>query len=135
MGTLQTISLALLCGAALSVRAQKQSVAVSLYDGIVIAGYVDQGAFVNFTGPNINYTIGHSKFIAGMLPSVRIKEDRGTTRNSWVTPNLGIGLTYCYKAFSIQLPLYYNTKTATENGRWHVGLGIGLRLNHFNKQQ
>jgi hypothetical protein len=32
------------------------------------------------------------------------------------------------------MPLYYNAKTATDNGSWHIGLGIGLRLNEFNKK-
>jgi hypothetical protein len=118
----------------LSARAQHNEVNVSLYDGVIIAGYVDGGGFLNFTGPNINYSHGHSKWIAGMLPSIRIKEDQGATRNALVTPNLGIGLTYCYKALAIQLPMYYNAKTATENGRWHVGIGIGLRINHFNSK-
>ncbi|EMS34968.1 hypothetical protein C943_02859 [Mariniradius saccharolyticus AK6] len=115
--------------------AQEDKVRVALYDGVVIAGYVDQGGFTNFTGPNINATFGNSKFILGALPSLRYKRDDSTPRNAFVTPNLGIGFTYSYKIWAIQIPLYYNSKTATENGRWHMGLGLGLRLNELNKKE
>lgn len=115
--------------------AQEEKVKVALYDGVVIAGYVDQGGFTNFTGPNINATFGNSKFILGALPSLRYKRDDSTPRNAFVTPNLGIGFTYSYKIWAIQIPLYYNSKTATENGRWHMGLGLGLRLNELNKKE
>ncbi len=98
------------------------------FDGIFILGYVDNGVFLNFTGPNISYTCKSSKIILGMLPSLRYKEDRGAYKNSPITPNLGVGLTYCYKKFAIQVPLYYNTKTATSNGKWNIGIGIGMRL-------
>jgi hypothetical protein len=48
----------------------------SFFDGIAVAGYVDHGAFINFTGPNLSLTRKNIKWIAGMLPSLRIKEDR-----------------------------------------------------------
>jgi hypothetical protein len=115
--------------------AQEDNVSFALYDGIFIGGYVDSGAFSNFTGPNINATYKNSKFILGMLPSLRFKEDKGTPKNAFVTPNLGIGLTYSYRMWAFQLPLYYNAKTATNNGQWHIGLGVGLRLNEFNKKK
>ncbi|MDF3027426.1 MAG: hypothetical protein K0S23_1733 [Fluviicola sp.] len=98
------------------------------FDGIIVAGYIDKGAFLNFTGPNISFTHKSSKIILGMLPSLRYKEDHGVFKNSPVTPNLGVGLTYCYKKIAIQVPLYYNAKTATANGRWNLGIGIGMRL-------
>lgn len=110
-----------------------QSIKASAFDGIVVAGYVDRGGFTNFTGPNINWVKGDSRVILSALPSLRYKKDEGPTQNTFVTPTLGIGLTYAYRALAIQMPFYYNSKTATENGRWHVGIGIGLRLNHFNK--
>ncbi|MBX2900936.1 MAG: hypothetical protein KF775_14890 [Cyclobacteriaceae bacterium] len=115
--------------------AQEDKVSFALYDGIFIGGYVDNGAFLNFTGPNINATYKNSKFILGMLPSLRFKEDKGTPKNAFVTPNLGIGFTCSYKMWAVQLPLYYNAKTATQNGQWNIGLGIGLRLNEFNKKK
>jgi hypothetical protein len=98
----------------------------SFFDGIAATGYADHGAFINFTGPNINYTCHGAKFILGMLPSLRIKEDKSPgTKNSAVTPNLGAGLTVVYKKIALQLPFYYNTKTAAENGRWKAGIGLG----------
>ena len=115
--------------------AQEDKVKLALYDGIFVGGYVDNGAFFNFTGPNINATYKNSKFILGMLPSLRFKEDKGTTKNAFITPNLGVGFTYSYKMLAIQMPLYYNVKTATDNGRWHIGLGIGLRLNECKRQE
>lgn len=115
--------------------AQEEKVKFALYDGIFIGGYVDNGAFLNFTGPNINATYKNSKFILGMLPSLRFKEDTGTPKNAFVTPNLGVGFTYSYKIWAIQLPLYYNAKTATDNGQWHIGLGVGLRLNEWKRQE
>ena len=108
--------------------AQSEKVKFSAFDGYIIAGYVDNGAFINFTGPNINCSIRESKFVIGMLPSLRFKEDKGSTKNSFTTPNLGLGFTYSYKFWSFQIPLYYNSKTETDNGSWHIGVGIGLRL-------
>jgi len=115
--------------------AQESKVKFAAYDGTVIAGYVDNGGFLNFTGPNINYTNKKSKFSFGMLPSLRFKEDKGTTKNAFVTPNLGFGITYCYKQFALQIPFYYNAKTAVQNGNWHLGVGIGIRLNELNKNK
>jgi hypothetical protein len=114
---------------------QQSKINANLYDGILIAGYVDEGGFTNFTGPNINMTHGNSKFIFGALPSLRYKRDNSTPKNAFVTPHLGIGFTYSYKILAIQLPLYYNSKTATENGRWHMGIGIGLRLNYIHSKK
>lgn len=64
-------------------------VKASFFDGIVVAGYVDHGAFINFTGPNVNFSHKGLKLIAGMLPSLRIKEDRSPgTKNSRRKRNL-----------------------------------------------
>jgi hypothetical protein len=112
---------------------QDTKVKIEFYDGVIVTGYVDRGGFLNFTGPNINATKGNSKFILGMLPSLRFKADNETPKNSFITPNLGIGFTYSYRIWAIQLPLYYNAKTATQNGLWHIGLGLGLRLNELTK--
>lgn len=113
-------------------QAQEPEVNISVYDGIVILGYVDNGGFSNFTGPNINMVYKNSKFILGALPSLRYKKDNSTPKNSFVTPSLGIGVTYSYKLFAVQIPLYYNAKTASKNGNWQVGFGLGLRLNALN---
>lgn len=114
---------------------QTEKLKLSVFDGYLIAGYVDNGAFVNFTGPSINYTNGASRFTIGMLPSLRFKQDNGQTKNSFVTPNLGVGFTYSYNIWSFQIPLYYNAKTNTENGRWNLGVGVGLRLAKIKKSE
>ncbi|MCJ7935258.1 MAG: hypothetical protein MUW56_16945 [Chryseobacterium sp.] len=98
----------------------------SFFDGTAVAGYVDHGAFINFTGPNISLTHQNVKLILGMLPSLRIKEDRSPgTKNSLMTPNLGAGLTVVYKKIAFQVPAYYNSKTSDQNGHWKAGIGIG----------
>ena len=102
---------------------------------MAIFGYIDNGAYINFTGPNINYKSGNSKFVFGMLPSLRFKRDDGQTKNSFITPNLGVGMTYSYKSFAFQIPFYYNPKTALENGKWHVGIGIGVNIEYFYRRE
>jgi len=101
---------------------------LGLYDGIIATGYVDHGAYLNFTGPNINYSFKQLKLIVGMLPTLRIKEDQATVKNALVTPTLGMGLTLAYKKLVIQWPFYYNAKTSTVNGNWKMGVGIGYRF-------
>jgi hypothetical protein len=104
-------------------------VKVSFFDGIAVAGYVDKGAFINFTGPNINFVHNQTKLILGMLPSMRIKEDKSaTTKNSIITPNLGIGITVAYDKLALQIPFYYNAKTSTADGKWKIGIGFGCRF-------
>src|SRR3989338_3737982 len=125
----------LLCIQNSALYAQESIVNISVFDGVVIVGYIDNGGFLNFTGPNINLVNKNSKFILGMLQSLRFKEDNGTPKNSFITPNLGIGFTYCYKLFAVQIPLYYNAKTATANGNWQIGFGLGLRLNELSTKK
>jgi hypothetical protein len=114
--------------------AQESKINFNLFDGLVVVGYVDGGGFLNFTGPSLSLASNESKFILGMLPSLRFKEDKGITKNSFVTPNLGIGLSYIYKSFVVQIPLYYNAKSTSNNGEWNFGLGVGFRLNDLNKK-
>lgn len=132
------IGLKLLCIVLLlsssNINAQESKIDFTLYDGAVVVGYVDEGGFLNFTGPHLSLVSNKSKFILGMLPSLRFKEDDRMPKNSFVTPSLGVGLSYIYKFFVVQIPIFYNTKTATKNGEWNFGLGIGLRLNGFNKK-
>lgn len=104
-------------------------VKASFFEGIGVAGYVDHGAFINFTGPNVGFAHKGLKFIAGMLPSLRIREDHSPgTKNSPITPNLGAGLTVVYKKIALQVPVYYNTKTSSDNGAWKAGIGLGYSL-------
>lgn len=102
---------------------------VSFFDGIAVAGYVDHGAFLNFTGPNVSFTQQNLKLMLGMLPSLRIKEDRSSgTKNSAVMPTLGAGFAVVYKKLALQIPFYYNAKTSTANGSWKMGVGLGYRF-------
>ncbi|MCX8523074.1 hypothetical protein OF897_03955 [Chryseobacterium formosus] len=104
-------------------------VRVSFFDGIAVTGYVDHGAFLNFTGPNVNFTHKSTKMMIGMLPSLRIKEDQSSgTKNSSIMPTLGVGFAVVYKKVALQIPFYYNTKTSMENGSWKMGIGLGYRF-------
>ncbi|GEJ47542.1 hypothetical protein [Chryseobacterium sp. ON_d1] len=104
----------------------QSKVKASFFDGVATAGYVDHGAFINFTGPNVSLTHKNLKFLLGMLPSLRIKEDHSSsTRNSLIMPTLGAGLTMVYKKIAVQIPAYYNAKTADQNGSWKIGFGLG----------
>lgn len=104
-------------------------VRVSFFDGIAVTGYVDQGAFLNFTGPNVNFNHKSTKMMIGMLPSLRIKEDQSSgTKNSTIMPTLGVGFAVVYKKVALQIPFYYNTKTSTDNGNWKMGVGLGYRF-------
>jgi hypothetical protein len=117
-----------------SLNAQVEKVKPVFFDGVINVGYINNGGFLNFTGPGLSATYKNSKFLFGMLPSLRFRVDNDTPKNAAVFPNLGFGLTYSYKYLSIQVPMYYNTKTETEDGSWHVGFGIGYRIGAFNKK-
>ena len=119
--------LLLLFTSVLSINAQ-QKTQTQIFDGIVAAGYVNNGAYLNFTGPNISWQKGQSKVLLGMLPSLRYKVDQGATVNARIYPALGAGLTYSYQRFVFQVPLYYNPKTASTNGNWQIGCGLGIKL-------
>ena len=108
---------------------QEGKVKISVFDGALVAGYVDGGGYVNFTGPSVNYSRGKSKLSLGMLPSIRMKKDTNAVRNSFFLPTLGFGLTYSYSNWTIQIPCYYNLKTASKNGAWVLGVGLGYRFN------
>ena len=114
--------------------AQDTKINLLPFDGVLVVGYVNQGGYINFTGPSITANFNDSKVMLSMLPSLRFKEDHGTTKNAFVTPTLGIGFTYSYRAVAFQIPLYYNPKTATQNGQWNIGVGVGLRWNQLKKK-
>jgi len=117
-----------------SLKSQTEKVKLTLYEGIAVAGYVDQGAFLNFTGPNISIAVRKTKIMLGMLPSLRFKQDLSAIKNAFVTPNLGAGLTVTYKFLALQVPMYYNAKTSSKNGSWHIGVGVGLKLNDLKRK-
>lgn len=104
---------------------------ITAWDGMAIAGYVDRGSYVNFGGPSIKLINKPWSFGFGILPTMRIKRDKvakGATRNSAITPTAGFGFTLAYKHIVLQVPFYYNAKTAANNGRWNPGVGLGFRF-------
>jgi len=101
------------------------------FEGIIVGGYVDHGAFINCTGPAIKFSKKPLQLLLGLLPGLRIKEDKvqlGIPKNSTLTPSLGFGLTAAYKHIALQLPFYYNSKTSTKNGKWNPGIGCGYKF-------
>ncbi len=101
------------------------------WDGMIVAGYVNDGGYVNFCGPSLKLINKPWSFGIGILPSVRIKEDKvaaGAKKNSAVMPSAGFGFTMAYKHLVVQVPFYYNAKTAASNGKWLPGFGIGYKL-------
>lgn len=113
------------------INAQQKKQAATLWDGMAVAGYVNNGGFVNFGGPTVKFIKKPWSFGFGILPTMRIKSDKvvkGAMKNSVVTPTAGFGFTVAHKHFITQVPFYYNAKTATANGKWHVGLGIGYKF-------
>jgi hypothetical protein len=101
------------------------------WDGMVVAGYVDRGAYVNFGGPSIKFINKPWSLAFGILPTMRIKEDKvakGQPRNSVVMPTAGFGLTFVYRHLVLQIPLYYNNKTTASSGKWNPGLGLGYKF-------
>ena len=119
-----------------SLLAQDTKVKPVLFDGVINVGYINNGGYLNFSGPSLSLAHKNSKFSFGMLPGLRYKVDKGPDpfRNPSVFPNLGFGFTYSYKFFSLQLPFYSNLKTPTSNGGWHMGFGVGYRINAWNKK-
>ncbi len=113
------------------VTAQTKKPVATIWDGMAIAGYVNDGAFVNFGGPTIKLIKKPWIFGFGILPTMRIKEDKvaaGAKKNSIVTPTAGFGFTFLYKHFVTQVPFYYNAKSTTVDGKWNVGVGIGYKF-------
>ena len=124
------VSLSLL---ALTAKSQSNAVQTkaTLFEGVIVAGYVDKGAYINCTGPAIKFSKKPFAVLLGLLPSLRIKKDKvatGAPQNSVITPNLGVGITASYKHLAIQVPVYYNTKTSTKDGKWNPGIGIGYKF-------
>ena len=108
----------------------KQSSIVA-WDGMMVAGYVNQGSYVNFGGPSIKLIIKPWSFGFGILPTMRIKEDKvakEASKNSIITPTAGFGFTFAYRHLVLQVPFYYNAKTTASNGKWNPGVGIGFKF-------
>lgn len=129
--SIKTICIVLTVFSFSSINAQtppKTKATMVAWDGMIVAGYVNDGGFINFGGPSLKLIKKPWSFGFGILPSVRIKEDNvaaGAKKNSAVMPTAGFGFTLLYKHLVLQVPFYYNAKTATSNGKWHPGIGIG----------
>jgi hypothetical protein len=109
----------------------EKKVSLTVAEGVVVGGIVDGGGYINFTGPSIKIISKPYVIWFGVLPSLRIKEDdvpAGAKKNSLITPALGVGITFAYKHFAVQIPTYYNGKTSTSDGKWNVGLGVGYKF-------
>ena len=124
-----------LCVLGLTARSQSNGSPVqtkaTLFEGVIVAGYVDNGAYINCAGPAIKFSKKPLAVLVGLLPSLRIKKDNvaaGATQNSVITPNLGVGITAIYKHLAIQAPVYYNAKTSSKDGKWNPGIGIGYKF-------
>lgn len=119
-----------LCMLNFSAKAQSNPVKPVLFDGVLVAGYADDGAFINCTGPGVKFNQKPFSLLLGLLPSLKIKEDKVSagTKNATITPTLGFGLTAVYKHLALQLPFYYLSKTSTKDGKWITGVGIGFKF-------
>jgi hypothetical protein len=109
----------------------KSQTKATLFEGIIVTGYVDHGGYLNCTGPSIKMTKKPYTLFLGLLPSLKIKEDKvaaGTTRNSVLTPFLGFGFTAAFHHLAVQLPVYYTNKNAAQDGRWKIGAGLGYKF-------
>lgn len=121
----------LIAGSSTTAIAQQKGFKASLFEGTIVAGYADKGAYINCTGPAVKYTRAKTAFLLGLLPSLKIKEDKveeGLPSNSLITPTLGFGLTATIGHLALQVPAYYNAKTATADGQWKLGFGVGYKF-------
>src|SRR5690554_2520130 len=114
----------------LLVKAQTNETKATLIEGIVVAGYADDGGYINLVGPAIKFTNKPLVVLVGLLPSLKFKEDKSVSgpKNALVMPTLGFGVTAAYKHLAIQVPLFYNNKTASNDGKWNVGFGVGYKF-------
>jgi hypothetical protein len=104
---------------------------IVIWDGMAVVGFVNNGGFVNFGGPTVKIVSKPFAIGFGILPTMRIKEDnvpKGAAKNSIITPTAGFGFTFVYKHLVLQVPFYYNPKTATANGKWNPGIGAGFKF-------
>ncbi|MBD1420738.1 hypothetical protein H8B21_04045 [Sphingobacterium chuzhouense] len=109
--------------------AQHKKISAQAFDGIIVAGYADNGAYINCTGPAVKYTTQKWNLMLGFLPSVKIKEDTSAVKNATLTPTLGFGATLTiFKHLAIQVPTFYIPKTNVDNGRWTLGIGLGYKI-------
>ncbi len=124
----------LACSFVFETSAQELKISSAIFEGNIVVGYVNKGAFLNFTGPGVSWKSKDIRFLFSMLPTLRFKKDfSSNTRNSFVTPSLGCGISFHYKKVLCQIPIYYNAKSTSENGSWHLGFGLGVNLTNPKK--
>ncbi|PRD54780.1 hypothetical protein C5749_10785 [Sphingobacterium gobiense] len=112
-----------------AVQAQQKKISTRVFDGIIVAGYTDNGAYINCTGPGVKYIAPKWNLMLGLLPSIKIKEDTSDVKNAMFTPALGFGATLTiFKHLTLQIPTFYTPKTNTNNGRWTLGAGLGYKI-------
>lgn len=112
-----------------ALHAQHKKISAQAFDGIIVAGYADNGAYINCTGPAVKYTTQKWNLMLGFLPSVKIKEDTSAVKNATLTPTLGFGATLTiFKHLAIQVPTFYIPKTSMNNGKWTLGVGLGYKI-------
>ena len=130
MKKLLTLILLLIAGD--RIYSQEKIIKGSLFEGIAVAGFVDQGVYFNCTGPAVKYIFApKSCLLLGLLPSLKLKQDKvesGKPKNSWITPSLGFGLTVVFRHIAIQLPAFYTAKTSAADGKWRLGVGMGYKF-------
>jgi hypothetical protein len=121
--------LLVLCG-----HSKAQSVSspkLSIWDGMIVAGYVGHGGYADFGGPSIKWSMKPCSIALGLFPAVRIKKDKvaeGAKKNSSIVPSTGFGITSNFKHLVIQIPVFYDAKTASADGKWNLGVGIGYKF-------
>lgn len=129
--TIKVVCVVVMIGMINSASSQTTKTSVVGWEGMAVAGYVNQGGFVNFGGPTVKLIKKPFSFGFGILPTMRIKEDnvaKGSPRNCAITPTAGFGFTLVFKHLVLQVPFYYNAKTATRDGKWNPGFGIGYKF-------
>lgn len=120
-----------LCMLNFKIKAQTTQIKPTLFEGTVVLSYIDHGAAINFTGPAIKFTRKPFSLLAGVLPSLKIKEDKtlgNAPKNAMIMPSLGCGVTAIYKHIVLQMPMLYTAKTTNKDGKWSVGVGLGYKF-------
>jgi hypothetical protein len=120
-----------LCMLNFKAKSQTNQIKTSLFEGVVVLSYIDHGASINCTGPAIKFSRKPFSLLVGLLPSLKIKEDKSAgdaPKNSTIIPSLGCGVTAIYKHIALQMPMLYTAKTGNKDGKWNVGLGLGYKF-------
>lgn len=114
---------------ATAAHAQNKKISTQAFEGTVVAGYIDHGGYLNCIGPAVKYGTQRWSLTLGLLPSIKIKEDKSPVKNAIFTPTLGFGATLTvFKHLAIQVPAFYIPKTTTNNGKWTLGFGLGYKI-------